>query len=629
MKDDEADRGPSASKALQALRVAIGVVRLYPDPTGQPGMQRALASFQELQFPIRFEVTARGFRIAADLIPQEAQVEKIAKALFDRGVEELHIRSAPEARELIALTKLVSSEPDEIEALGGAMALLASEGVVAFRLVERKLEVTADFEQGSPDEEQVPQLMQGHKELAEALESLNDPAAALAHLETLFEEGQRAGVDAVTLQGGIADAIAELTEQTRAALMGSIMQQIDASLPKAIIGQLSDGEISDALLILADVVAPDSVMGFASQIVAESRGRRGELPVILARKLLAAGVTTHKIAEAAQGIAGGGPLSIEDAEDDIDLAELRGEGLEFASDVFEGGILTIRALFIVEEEDQDFERLVEHAEDSIQKWVSEFPERCLALLELLTEMSTSHPDPVRRVRFDQALKRSASPELVEHFLGKDSRLGDSTSQRFISAMGPRAIPLLLAQLGGEEDQGRRKAIVEFIAVLASTDISLVLAGLSDPKWFLVRNIATILGRTKRPDAVPHLSGLLKHGDARVRREAIRALGSLGDTAVASLVRSLDDPQASVRLAGLGALGGIDSRTSSEHLSRFIADRKRNLTERKHALDSLRLHTSIEAEAALEQASRHKWPPLPANLQLARHARDILARKAPK
>lgn len=628
MKDDEAGRG-SASKALQALRVAIGVIRLYPDPTGQPGMQRALVSFRELQFPIRFEVTARGFRIEADPIPQEVQVEKIASALFDRGVEELHIRSAPEARELITLAKLVSSEPDEIEALGGAMALLVSEGVTAFRLVERKLEVTADLEQRFLDEEQVPQLMQGQKELAEILESLNDPAAALAHLEALFEEGQRAGIDAVTLQGGIADTIAELTEQTRAALMGAVMQQIEAPLPRAIIGQLSDGEISDALVILAASVAPNSVMGFAGQIVAESRGRRGELPVILARKLLVAGVTTQRITEAAQGIAGGRPLLIEDAEDEVDLAELRGEGLEFASDVFEGGILTMRALFIVEEEEQDFERLVQHAEDSIKKWVSEFPERSLDLLELLTEMSTSHPDPVRRVRFDQALKNSASLELAEHFLGKDSRLGDSTSQRFISAMGPRAIPLLLAQLGGEEDQGRRKAIVEFIAVPASTDISLVLAGLSDPKWFLVRNIATILGRTKRPDAVPHLSGLLKHGDARVRREAIRALGSLGDTAVASLVRSLNDPEASVRLAGLGALGGIDSRTSSEHLSRFISDRKRNLTERKHALDSLRLHTSIEAEAALQQASRQKWPPLPANLQLARHAREILDRKSSK
>lgn len=626
MKDDEADRRSSASKALQALRVAVGVVRLYPDPTGQPGMERALDSLRELKFPIRLDVSPRGFRLDFDLIPQEIQVEKIASALFDRGVEELHVRSAPEAQELIALAKLLSSEPDEVEELGGAMALLTSEGVTAIRVVERKLEVSADSEKRFSDELPLPQLIHGQKELAEALESLDDPAAALAHLETLFEEGQKAGIDAVTLQGGIADTIAELTEQARAALMGSIMQQIDAPLPKAIIGQLSDGEISDALVILAEEVAPDSVIGFATQIVAESRGRRGELPVILARKLLDAGVATQKVTEAARGIAGAGPLTIKDAEDEIDLAELRGEGSAFASDTFAGGILTLRALFLVEEDEQDFERLVEHAEDSIRKWMSEFPGRSLDLLELLTEMSSSHPDPGRRLRFDRAITNSASAELTERYLGKGTRLDDETSQRFISAMGPLAIPLLLEQLGGEEDQGRRKSIVEFLAVLASSDISLVLPGLSDPKWFLVRNIATILGRTKRQDAVPHLSGLLKHSDVRVRREAIRALGSLGHSAVAPLVRSLNDPDASVRLAVLGALGGIDSRTSAEHLGRFISDRKRNLNERKHALDALRLHTSIEADAALRQASRHRWLPLPANLELARHAREILDRK---
>lgn len=630
MREDEADKvlSAAASKALQALRVAIGVVRLYPDPIGQPGMGRALTALAALELPIRFDVTARGFRLGGQQIPQEGQVEKIANALFERGVEELHLRSAPEAQELIALAKLVSSEPEEVETLGGAAALLASEGVVALRVIERKLEVIAGVALQSPDRDldRLPQLPQAQEELAARLESFNDPAAALAHLEMLFDEGQEAGEETVALQAGIADTIAELSEQTRASLMGSIMRQLDAPLPRAIIGQLSDGEISDALVVLAAEEDPDSVLGFASEIVTQSGGRRRELPVILARKLLNAGISTLNITEAARGSTGSVSLTIENAEEDVDLAELRGEGLAFASDEFEGGVLTMRALFIVEEEEADFERLVEHAEDSINKWASQFPERSLDLLELLTEMSTSHPNSDRKLRFDRALTNCASSDLVKHFLGAESRLGDDISQRFLSAIGQRSIPLLLEQLGGEEDQGRRKSIIEVIADLASLDISLILPALSDPKWFLVRNVATILGRTKRQEALPHLAGLLKHRDVRVRREAVRSLGGMGESAVAAVARSLNDPDQSVRLSGIGALGAIDSSSSSEQLTRFISDKRRTIAERKHALDSLRLHSSIDAETALKAASRRRWPPRQATLELARYARDILDRR---
>jgi HEAT repeat protein len=66
-----------------------------------------------------------------------------------------------------------------------------------------------------------------------------------------------------------------------------------------------------------------------------------------------------------------------------------------------------------------------------------------------------------------------------------------------------------------------------------------LAGLtSDPRWFVQRAGAQLLGRIGLPEAVPLLQPLLRKADPRVAREAIAALGNIPDPAAARAVHKL-------------------------------------------------------------------------------------------
>ncbi len=71
--------------------------------------------------------------------------------------------------------------------------------------------------------------------------------------------------------------------------------------------------------------------------------------------------------------------------------------------------------------------------------------------------------------------------------------------------------------------------------------------LIDDRWFLIRNLATVLGRTGKQTAVAGVRRLLSHDDQRVRAEALRALIRLQrDEASPTVLRMLSDPHAMVQ-----------------------------------------------------------------------------------
>jgi HEAT repeat protein len=67
---------------------------------------------------------------------------------------------------------------------------------------------------------------------------------------------------------------------------------------------------------------------------------------------------------------------------------------------------------------------------------------------------------------------------------------------------------------------------------------------------------------------------VKHGDIRVKKEVIRALGELGGPGVIVALRdSLDDPEAQVRIAALKALCNIGSEAAKRIILDRINDKK--------------------------------------------------------
>jgi hypothetical protein len=113
---------------------------------------------------------------------------------------------------------------------------------------------------------------------------------------------------------------------------------------------------------------------------------------------------------------------------------------------------------------------------------------------------------------------------------------------FARALGPPAIDWLMLLLGESQSRRNRRMLAEAIAELCKGNPHQLAPHLSDPRWYVVRNTVHILGWIGGNDIVGMLDGALRHGDVRVRQEAVAALGQ-ADHRLARplLLRMLDTP----------------------------------------------------------------------------------------
>jgi len=156
--------------------------------------------------------------------------------------------------------------------------------------------------------------------------------------------------------------------------------------------------------------------------------------------------------------------------------------------------------------------------------------------------------------------QSATTQVLQHlgrseFLG---RLGAILSRRqdidlaaltsFLAQLGPSAAPALCGILGEIEEMTVRRAICEALVISCKSHVSILLDRLSDPRWYVVRNILYILGRIAHQGVERALGDALTHNDVRVRREAVRALAGIDSPASRAYLNSaLRDSDKEIRI----------------------------------------------------------------------------------
>ncbi len=178
--------------------------------------------------------------------------------------------------------------------------------------------------------------------------------------------------------------------------------------------------------------------------------------------------------------------------------------------------------------------------------------------------AASSSDPVWRAVAMNALARAASRPVIEVLV---ARLGaargeeERAEQRStLVHIGGESVPPLLRALAGEQDRLARRTIRDTLVELDGVGVPLAADPVGDERWFLVRNMVSILGETRGAHALGHLERTAQHPDPRVRRETAYALAKFEDPrAVNTLVGLSRDEAAAVRGAATLGLGLSGSR----------------------------------------------------------------------
>ncbi len=181
---------------------------------------------------------------------------------------------------------------------------------------------------------------------------------------------------------------------------------------------------------------------------------------------------------------------------------------------------------------------------------------------------------------------------------------------FMTELDRRAIGGFLALLGDLKTIHGRRLLIEGLVALGRKDVDAVAQGLRDNRWFVVRNTILILGRIGDKRAVDFLRNALGHGDERVRKEVVRALGSFpGPNILPHLREALGDESPAVRSMAARAFGTVGNSPVAKKIILEEIKKKdfarKDLAEKKSFFEALSSWHDEDVLAFLKQSISRK------------------------
>lgn len=239
----------------------------------------------------------------------------------------------------------------------------------------------------------------------------------------------------------------------------------------------------------------------------------------------------------------------------------------------------------------------------------EYTERALAIYVVHIERPPKNDQEIAQLA-RMGIRELVSDQLVVHYIRRLRDRGGRNRKEvetILAAFGDRAVKPLLFALADEEDLLVRKSIVDIIVTIGRPAIPAILDNLNDSRWYVVRNMVTILGSLEIPDLAPHIVAVLSHPDLRVKKEAIKGLSKLPHpSAVTALGELCFFPEETIALTATAALSLKKEEEAVLTLYRRAVLKKMFFPHYRlahEAIDSLRAIDTDRALAALEDILR--------------------------
>lgn len=152
---------------------------------------------------------------------------------------------------------------------------------------------------------------------------------------------------------------------------------------------------------------------------------------------------------------------------------------------------------------------------------------------------------------------------------------------FSRLLGPDAVNPLIDLVGRLTRVKPRRILCDVLGHLCQNNITPLLRGLEDNRWFVVRNVLFVLTKIGNPKALDHVRPLVGHKETRVRRELIHMLEGIKEPKAKDLlVLFLQDPDQVIRVQALRALAGSGYEPALDRMIEGVSSRDFGLKESK-------------------------------------------------
>ncbi len=114
--------------------------------------------------------------------------------------------------------------------------------------------------------------------------------------------------------------------------------------------------------------------------------------------------------------------------------------------------------------------------------------------------------------------------VIELFLLQpDDATWAKTATNLLRYSAPASVEKVFARLIEEKDTRKRLALLRLTTQLRAEAVEVAVKHLEDDRWFVVRNMCSVLADLEDPQLATHIASALQHPDARVQEAAFKAL----------------------------------------------------------------------------------------------------------
>ena len=181
--------------------------------------------------------------------------------------------------------------------------------------------------------------------------------------------------------------------------------------------------------------------------------------------------------------------------------------------------------------------------------------RLIRFMDQLRNLSSAPPGK-RKLLADAisgVLSESTIQVLLETLDGSET-VSHEELKELLHIFGLPCLGAICELLGRVEKLKMRKAIIEVLVDLGRDNPTVFAPFLSDPRWYLVRNVVLVLSLIGSPAALELIVRLISHKEARIRREVLGFLERSGDIKAKSyIVKYLRDESGTLRIKALQVL----------------------------------------------------------------------------
>ena len=206
------------------------------------------------------------------------------------------------------------------------------------------------------------------------------------------------------------------------------------------------------------------------------------------------------------------------------------------------GLTVLVELLLSEKRDPEYLDLLAALEEAIPRLIHD---RDFILLDRVLSSfldASESGTPDRRAATKDALRSVDFLRVVDAILASPGALEKEKGVgSLLSKHGALAAAALLRKLQDEEGPGRRKILLSLVLRLGEAAVPSILSRMEGQRWFILRNHCFLLGEIGAPAGIPALVGMLSAREAKVRREAVQAIGKIrtpDPDAIAGLGRTL-------------------------------------------------------------------------------------------